>query len=163
MDILINELSLNGQFVSTPDFIDKGLKPFIAVLYELDRNNTADIYEYNGNNIYGSSLAESYERDKVVISFIHSDFSTNILNVSKNGTVISIDNLFDSGHYLSVAKSKGIIIPFSLKDKTRFNKTTLIFQGQSIYQEASTNYYWYLDNFHKKHYEVFNNTKQPLF
>lgn len=31
-------------------------------------------------------------------------------------------------------------------------------QGATVYKEKSTGYYWYLDNFHKTHYEVFDKT-----
>ncbi len=47
-------------------------------------------------------------------------------------------------------------ISFNLHNKQRFIKTKSILQGQSVYQEISTDYYWYLDNLHKDHYEVFN-------
>jgi hypothetical protein len=47
---------------------------------------------------------------------------------------------------------------FSLFDKNRFTKTNFIEQGQRVFQENKTKYYWYLDNLHKNHYEVFDNT-----
>jgi len=47
---------------------------------------------------------------------------------------------------------------FSLLDENCFTKTKLIEQGQRVYREKDTNYYWYLDNFHKNHYEIFDNT-----
>jgi hypothetical protein len=37
-----------------------------------------------------------------------------------------------------------------------FSKTNFVEQGQPVYQEIATSYYWYLDNLHKNHYEVFN-------
>ncbi|MDR1181277.1 MAG: hypothetical protein LBL13_04810 [Bacteroidales bacterium] len=51
---------------------------------------------------------------------------------------------------------------FSLLDKSRFTKTKLIVQGQSVFQENHTSRYWYLDNFHKTHYEVFDDTGKHL-
>jgi hypothetical protein len=45
---------------------------------------------------------------------------------------------------------------FSLLDRNRFSKTKKIVQGQSIYLEIATNHYWYFDNLHKDHYEVFD-------
>ncbi|MEN9446584.1 MAG: hypothetical protein RL728_1096, partial [Bacteroidota bacterium] len=47
-------------------------------------------------------------------------------------------------------------VKFDLKNELKFKKTQFHFQGQAIYSELSTNYYWYLDNFHKNEYEVFN-------
>lgn len=54
------------------------------------------------------------------------------------------------------------ITTFSLLDRNRFSKTNLIEQGQSVFQEKGTNYYWYLDNFHKNHYEIFDSTGKHL-
>ena len=47
---------------------------------------------------------------------------------------------------------------FSLLDKSRFTRTNRTEQGQRVFQEKNTNYFWYLDNFHKNHFEVFDNT-----
>ena len=43
-----------------------------------------------------------------------------------------------------------------LRNTTRFSRTNLIFQGKTIFKETQTGYYWYLDNFHKNEFEVFN-------
>ena len=50
------------------------------------------------------------------------------------------------------------IFSFSLKDKRRFQKCANIapVQGSSVYKEIATGYYWYKDNFHRTHYEVFD-------
>lgn len=45
---------------------------------------------------------------------------------------------------------------FSLSDESRFVKTHYVMQGQSVYMETATRRYWYLDNLHKDHYEVFD-------
>lgn len=52
MEVLINELSLNGQFENENHFEEEGLMPFAAVLKELKNNNadvfkTYDLYSYN--------------------------------------------------------------------------------------------------------------------
>jgi hypothetical protein len=220
MEILLNELSLCGQFGSVGDFVGRGLTPFLAIISEINdhfanvilkkqnfwqsqvtfsetihdifvgkisrtndeirksksllaaliaepfwedtqKHNSPDTYEFNENDIWGTSLAESCERDKVVISFIHKGFSSTNLSVSKNSTAIQIDNLFDSGHYFVMARSKGLRVSFSLKDTTLFAKTTRIEQGQSVFKKKSTNHskaaqYWYLDNLHRNHYEIFD-------
>jgi hypothetical protein len=52
-------------------------------------------------------------------------------------------------------KTEGIS-HFSLLERQRFTKTRLVEQGKTVYKEVSTNRYWYLDNLHKDHYEVFN-------
>lgn len=55
--------------------------------------------------------------------------------------------------------SNKLIKAFSLDDKKRFKKLNgKQFQGQPIYKELNTGCYWYLDNLHKNHYEVFDPT-----
>jgi hypothetical protein len=236
MEILINELSLTGQFLSISNFVENALKSFLAVLKELDRNNdvvlkkqnfwnckitnntilhslvsqrsfeterikllfknlsepywetsqkhnAADIFEYNENNIVGTSLAETCERDKIVISFAHFDFSSVKLRVLKNQQVMIIDNLFDKWHYSDVAYQRGQMTKCEyfdrkfkagkiilLENEYRFIRTSIDTNqshGETIYKEIktedgkNTERYWYLDNFHtqheeNKHYEVFN-------
>lgn len=53
--------------------------------------------------------------------------------------------------------NKGLF-SFSLKDITKFEKCANIesVQGATVYRERATRHYWYLDNFHKTHYEVFD-------
>lgn len=45
---------------------------------------------------------------------------------------------------------------FSLFDKSRFQRTGRTYHAKPIFQEIETHNYWYLDNFHKNEYEVFN-------
>lgn len=63
--------------------------------------------------------------------------------------------VFNSYSYL---KEYLDLIPeeFSLKNNPRFSKTTFEEQGVMVYLEKITGYYWYLDNLHKNHYEVFD-------
>ncbi len=49
-----------------------------------------------------------------------------------------------------------------LIDKAKFYPTSYKVQGARVYQELSTKYYWYLDNFHKNHYEVFSKDGKHL-
>ena len=52
------------------------------------------------------------------------------------------------------------LFTFSLKDTRRFQKCANIdsVQGASVYKELDTGYYWYMDNFHKTHYEIFDSS-----
>ena len=45
---------------------------------------------------------------------------------------------------------------FSLKDTTKFEKCSYTVQGATVYKEKTTGRYWYMDNLHKTHYEVFD-------
>jgi hypothetical protein len=228
MEILINELSLTGQFQDFDDF-KSALIPFMKTMNEFDRNNdivlkkqdfwschivnssqtlhdfsnqksleitrfksffrnfnepfwessqkhnVADSYEYNGHNISGSSLAETCERDKVMISFIRDDFSKTVLPIAKNKQNIDVDNLFEETHYIEVAYRKKQISKCDffarkfkfglitlLENEYRFARTQEMVHGQAVYKEIETNRWWYLDNLHKDHYEVFDSKGHHL-
>jgi hypothetical protein len=70
-----------------------------------------------------------------------------------------LDNKFAIENWL---REKQVLKDFDLKeflkDSTRFQKTSRSWDGQSIYYEIPTKRYWYLDNFHKNHFEVFDST-----
>lgn len=51
---------------------------------------------------------------------------------------------------------------FSLLDKNKFVRTTFVQQGKPVFKEILTNNYWYIDNFHKNEYEVFNSNRQHI-
>ena len=155
-DILIGNIS--RQYKEIIKFKRQFLQLFHNPFWEDDRKHVStDAYDFNGKSVCDKSMAEACERDKVIISFTHQDFSELKLTVVKNrANDIELDNLFAPGHYISIARQRGIIVDFTLKDATRFSKTRLVRQGQPVYKEISTNCYWYLDNLHKNHYEVFD-------
>jgi hypothetical protein len=112
-----------------------------------------------------------------VISFIHEKFSVTKLQIIKNSTKsIDIDNLLAKQHYIEVAYNRSQIDKCEyLKRKFEFGLITLLEneylfaktnkphqQGQPVYQERKTNHYWYLDNIHKNHYEVFDSNGKHL-
>lgn len=219
MDILLNELSLSGQYASREEFVEKILLSLIRVLEEIReqdyptlvyknekfylskvtstdtihdilvgdlsrqypsikkykrillsnlfgepywektrRHKSDDVYKYKEENICNHSVAEACERDRIIISFQGNRlFSEQQLTILKNETeLVTLDNLFDAGHYTAVLEKRNIIRPFSLEDKTRFEKQSRVVQGKSVYKEIATGYYWYLDNLHKDHYEVYD-------
>jgi len=166
-EILINELSLDGQFNSVHEFIDGALMKFNALLNEIKGPNvllyknhafyeskiTGDTTIYNiligaisrqydeirkmkaglvclfeepfwennqkhspdilylfmGNCITGQSLAEACERDRIVISFFHPDFSSKNLPVLKEKAEITLDNLVNRIDYIEMAYNKNIV------------------------------------------------------
>jgi hypothetical protein len=224
MDILMNELSLSGQYASREIFVEEILPSLIKILDEIQNLFNATIYKsqqfhssrvtetdtihdilignlsrqypsikkfktqllsilfadpywektrkhlegdsytYEGNNVCNHSVAEACERDKIIVSFRDSElFQEKTLSILKNDTEeMVIDNLFNAGHYSNVLHQRGIIYRFSLKDGTRFQKDGRIVQGQNVYREIDTGYYWYLDNLHKNHYEVFDRNSQHI-
>ena len=167
-EILINELSLSGQFSSADEFINGGalinfaallkeikntdallykkydffeskitkdmsihnllvgtisrqfdeirkLKTGLACLFEnpywedSQKHNVNFAYQYKGNCVSGQSLAEACERDKIVISFMHTDFPSGSLAVTREETEISLDNLLKEEDYFEAARNLNII------------------------------------------------------
>lgn len=155
MEILLNELSLKGQYSSVQDFIDSTLKTILSIFKEIKdsgqlllkkedffkskittnksindlfhdpafkmndevrslkskiveltqepywenslKQDADTMYTFEGKEIWGSSLAEACERDKVVSSFVNSDFESPTLEVSKNDLKVTINNLTERG------------------------------------------------------------------
>ncbi|MEM6299433.1 MAG: hypothetical protein AAF740_12165 [Bacteroidota bacterium] len=48
--------------------------------------------------------------------------------------------------------------PFTLENNPDFQLTELKVQGKKVYQEKKTGRFWYLDNLHRDHFEVFDKT-----
>ncbi len=157
-DILVGKLS--RQYPSLRKIKRQFLSPLFAEPYwESTRKHSKNYsYTYEGNDICNHSVAEACERDKVIISFRDTKlFREETLSILRNGNEqIGIDNLFNAGHYSKVLCRRGIIHSFSLKDFKLFKKDGRVVQGQSVYVQIATGYYWYLDNLHKDHYEVFD-------
>lgn len=51
---------------------------------------------------------------------------------------------------------------FSLLDRNKFRRTPLVQQGKPVFVSIESGYFWYLDNFHKDEYEVFDANKKHI-
>ncbi len=50
-----------------------------------------------------------------------------------------------------------------MRDETRFRKTNRPpQQDATIFEEIKTRYFWYIDNLHKDHFEVFNAIEEHI-
>jgi hypothetical protein len=65
------------------------------------QHDCSNVYEYNGENICDTSLAESCERDKIVLSFKHNDFNNLSCNILKNEESIKLFNIIDTTNFLN--------------------------------------------------------------
>jgi hypothetical protein len=83
-------------------------------------------YVYNANDICHTSLAESCERDKIILSFNHSDFLDENLKIQKNSLGIDIYNILNKNNFLDylLANSKIEAFDYSL---LKFERTNLNF------------------------------------
>lgn len=184
MDILLNELSLDGQFTDTNAFLDnlknllytiklmeqlkfnllkdhsffnsqvtnsekfieiaqsrdsrvRKLKSFLLKLSnnppfwntEQKHNCSDNSYIFNSNNVCETSLAESCERDKFILSFKHNEYLKDNLLVKKNTNEINLYNILDKNLFLDYIFDLGTLLPaeyckFKFKD-TNLNFTLL--------------------------------------
>lgn len=51
---------------------------------------------------------------------------------------------------------------FSLLDKNKFKRTSLVQQGKPVFEAKETGFFWYLDNLHKDEYEVFDKNRNHI-
>lgn len=117
-----------------------------------------DIYTYNKQNVTGTSIAEAYVRDQVLLSFNNGGFDIKSLEVTKEDNPINVINLRTQNDLDDLLRDDESI----LNNEIRFRRTSLFRQGKTVYQEIISNNYWYLDNLHKDHYEVFNANRDHL-
>ena len=71
-------------------------------------------------------------------------------------------DVFNSSELLATWFDEIYSPKFSLEDTDRFDPTSKDVQGARVYKEKEQVRYWYLDNFHKSHYEVFNSIGDHL-
>lgn len=86
---------------------------------------------------------EGKEKNSFPNKFIHVDFVSDLLELEL------WLNTYDKSS-------------FSLLNRALFLRTSLIQHGKPVFQEISTKRYWYLDNFHKNEYEVYNSQKKHI-
>jgi hypothetical protein len=156
MEILINELSLTGQFKDDNKFLDNFdkilkiikiidvlgftlLKEYsffqakVTTTFKLDdflrlrtdrarrmkrflskltynppywnddqkHNCSKNSYLYHHDNVCNTSLAESCERDKTILSFTHNNFLKTDLEILKDGNPVSVYNFINKSSFLN--------------------------------------------------------------
>jgi len=116
-------------------------------------------------------LAEAAERKLVnkeglflVLNFIKSTFENEkLIKITKNEEITIEVDCVENKEYLQIWLSKNNLEESILKNSKLFKPTNLISPiNTKIYEELTTNYLWYFDNFHKNHFEVFNKQKIHL-
>ena len=135
------------------------------------------------HNVSNTSIAEVTERtlqnpnnNYLLVNFINSIFCVNnfqhpdirecfSIPIVKNNSEefpVKLDCLDNKSAIENWLREKQVLkdpdLEDCLKDTTRFKKTSIICQGRSVYQEISTQYFWYLDNLHRNHFEIFDPT-----
>ncbi len=92
--------------------------------HNCDKNN----YLYQSQDICNTSLAESCERDKMVVSFKHSNFLSTTCNVTTNNSTISIYNIINKIDFLFYLIENNQITPIEYCI-SRFNTNKLNFNN----------------------------------
>lgn len=90
------------------------------------KQNPNSKYLFNGSDITGSSPAEACERDKVVVSFLSSEASSDPLNIIRNKINVPLLNLTHSGKLTELLWSNNKI-SFESYLKARFSGGKLDF------------------------------------
>lgn len=160
----------NSDNQGTINFIkDKSLIEYKDINNELacylwNITNTETVPIYNNDGLF--HLVSRYTSDKTDFVCIDSKkyaknqlilFQDAIHKTEYPKELIKIPCYKDWDGLFLHLQDKGLF-SFSLTDTHRFQKCTNIAppQGSSVYKEIATGYYWYKDNFHKTHYEVFD-------
>lgn len=119
-----------------------------------------------------TSVAEIAERKLqrpqkrfLLINFIESQFNDcGCFDVNKDGHeyVIELDCI-ENKEALKLWLDLSISpLDVFLRNTDRFVRTSFKQQGATVFQEITTSNYWYIDNFHRNEFEVFNSTKQHI-
>jgi len=109
MDILINELSLDGQFSSVTDFIYKGLNPFITILDEITALDYTLLKKYD---LYDSMITG----DKTLYDILIGSISREYDQIRKFKRKLAM--LFEE--------------PYWENDKKHYDYDTYLFDGREI-------------------------------
>lgn len=127
---------LSGQQSRKDDEIRK-FKVFLSRLFKEPywennpKHSCSDIYMNKLENVTGSSLAESCERDKSILSFNHNDFKENLILIIKNEKVqFEIDNYCHKANCIEIMRKRGMVdfetyIRNKFKSKLNFTEIDL--------------------------------------
>lgn len=169
---------------------DKSLKKaFIELIFnkinpidwhDQQKHQTTDrfVLTKTSQNVTDTSIAEISERKLqrteltyLLINFSCSDFQTPhltfqlcrlIVVVKNQAQKICLDCLDNKNAFEEWVQDKLDSRDFLERNSERFKRTGYYFQGATVYIENETKNYWYLDSFHKNHYEVFDNQGKHL-
>jgi len=136
-------------------------------IHDVSNTSLAEVTErtlQNPNNNY--LLVNFINSIFCVKNFQHPDiqecFSIPIVKNNSEEFPVKLDCLDNKSAIENWLRENQVLKDFDLKeflkDTTRFQKTSRSWDGPSIYYEIPTKRYWYLDNFHKNHFEVFDST-----
>jgi hypothetical protein len=174
-----SNLQLRQSFLNNV-FQRSGAKNWTSDQVHLDEDS---FFYLDIHDVSNTSIAEATERtlqnpnnNYLLVNFINSIFCVEdfrhpdihecfLTPIVKNDSsespihLVCLDNKSALENWLKVKQVlKDVELKEFLKDTTRFQKTSHNWQGQSIYLELLTKRYWYLDNLHKNHFEVFDST-----
>ena len=122
-----------------------------------------------------TSAAETAERkllhpetEKVLINFTCSQFekfpglTLRVIKEDEHDVSIDVPFVERKEHIHTLVVFELEPIDSYLRNPSRFRKTPIIIQGRAVFEEIETKRLWYLDNFHKTHFEVFDRNIKHL-
>lgn len=133
-DVSITQESKLGDFLRLRTDRAKRMKRFLAKLAqhppfwnEIQKHNCInDSYGFKGRDVCSTSLAESCERDKILLSFRHVEFLDTKIEVEKNSDKVELYNLICRDNFLDYLL-KSSTIEAKIYSQERFKKSNLDF------------------------------------
>ena len=140
---------------------------FYLDIHDVSNTSIAEVTErtlQNPNNNY--LLVNFINSIFCVENFQHPDicncFSIPIVKNNSKDVPVKLDSLDNKFAIENWLREKQVLkdpdLEDCLKDTARFEKTSIICQGKSVYREIATQNLWYLDNLHRSHFEIFDPT-----
>lgn len=139
-------------------------------LHSSDIIYTSESCTHQKNFVTDTSVAEIAERclqreqRHILINFTESQFkgitSFEVIKDEKQKIKVECaDSKNDFDKWLNLPTE---IVQAFLTNTNLFERTKFIIQGATVFKEIETGYYWYLDNFHKNEFEIFNSTGKHI-
>lgn len=130
---------------------------------------------FNFEKVNNTSVAETAERrllqpdiEKLLINFSGSRFgklensTIRILKKCEHNLFIEVPFVEKKEELKDIFEERQDPIDVFLHNVEKFRKTHRIIQGRTLFEEIKNKRLWYLDNFHRNHFEVFDHDRKHL-
>lgn len=128
-------------------------------------HSTNDLYECDcfQGSVTDFSIAEAGERkfrqqdlERCLINFADSTFGASVIVHKNNARITELIGFSTLAELNKKFPTPVVPLDHFLHDTLRFVKTNRNVHGKIVYKEKSLQRFWYLDNLHRDHFEVFD-------
>lgn len=174
----LNQLKDKSLKTAFTNLIFSKLNPIDWRSQKLHKENDNYDLVTPSQSVTNTSVAEITERKLqkseiafLLVNFLYSEFTNEhstfslcqLITVVKNKTEgVNLDCLDNKAAFEQWVQDKLDSRNFLEKNTDKFKRTSFIYDGATVYVETDTGNYWYLDNLHKNHFEVFNKQGEHL-